>query len=866
MLRENTYVDNLMCTGNSIESLITFKRQASKILEKGQFKIHKWESNVKGLESEGMENQSKILGHVWNKQEDTLLVPINKVDEMGKVSKNSILSQLARIYDPLGIISPTLVEGKRIFREACDEKKGGDAGISESLVKDYLSWMKQLRELKIPRSLVKEIRSVDAVNLHIFADASEKACCAVTIAVVEQGTSKVKGLLTSKSRISKRNTSIARLELVGGQMAANMAKNICRALKNWPVSSVHVWMDSMVALFWISSPWKQWKTFVANRVRKIAEIEHEIGIQWRYCPSSENLADLGSRGANIERMIQKKWLEGPNWLLNEEEWPHKPEFKSSTKTLEEQRQIKETFLFERERETDEWDELLERQSYWRTLRTTSWCLRFMRNCIAKKRKERLTKGPLTTEEINRARDHWIVREQGYFIEMKETPGWKLIKDEKTGIVKCLGRIQGYQPIYLERSPFTDKLIRHVHRQVMHMGVASTMGALRETWWIPKMRTMVKKEIRNCNVCKVFAAKPFDAPETAALPTFRTVQSLPFQYTGVDFIGPLKCKGIGGKEDIKVSVIIFTCAVMRGVHLEVTRTQTAEEFQRKLNAFITRKTRPEVIVSDNASVFKTTAEWIKKIRKSEKLQDHLASLGITWRFNLSKSPWWGAMYERLIRDLKRTLYKTLGKTHLKFEQLEAVVMDIKRHLNNRPLTYVESESGEEQVLTPNIIMWGKDSQTFEDIEVDEDKATRMYKRLKNAREHVWSRWSKEYITSLMEVHRINRKKSPRLPEIGEVVLIVGDERNKGQWKKARVEELLKGRDSVVRGVILRYKGHLIERPIQAVCPLEIRCQVEKSLIAETAKGRADCKHREVTRVKRRAALDAEEKTKLCFKDN
>jgi len=189
----------------------------------------------------------------------------------------------------------------------------------------------------------------------------------------------------------------------------------------------------------------------------------------------------------------------------------------------------------------------------------------MRNCIAKKRTERLTRGPLTTEEINRARDHWIVREQRYFIEMKETPGWKLIKDEKTGIVKCLGRIQGYQPIYLEKSPFTDKLIRHVHRQVMHMGVASTMGALRGTWWIPKMRTMVKKEIRNCNVCKVFTAKPFDAPETAALPTFRTVQSLPFQYTGVDFIGPLKCKRIGGKEDIKVSVIVFTCAVMRGVH-------------------------------------------------------------------------------------------------------------------------------------------------------------------------------------------------------------------------------------------------------------------------------------------------------------
>ena len=105
------------------------------------------------------------------------------------------------------------------------------------------------------------------------------------------------------------------------------------------------------------------------------------------------------------------------------------------------------------------------------------------------------------------------------------------------------------------------------------------------------------------------------------------------------------------------------------------------------------------------------------------------------------------------------------------------MDIERRLNYRPLAYVESESGDEQVLTPNILMWGKDSQTFEDIEVDEDRATKMYKKLKNEREHVWSRWRKEYITSLMEVHRINRRKSPRLPEIGEVVLAVGDERDK-----------------------------------------------------------------------------------------
>ena len=76
--------------------------------------------------------------------------------------------------------------------------------------------------------------------------------------------------------------------------------------------------------------------------------------------------------------------------------------------------------------------------------------------------------------------------------------------------------------------FAEKLIRYTHEKVMHMGVVNTMGALREIWWIPKMRSIVKKVIRNCNVCKVFSAKPSGNQETAPLPLFRTTMSLPFQ--------------------------------------------------------------------------------------------------------------------------------------------------------------------------------------------------------------------------------------------------------------------------------------------------------------------------------------------------
>ena len=218
-----------------------------------------------------------------------------------------------------------------------------------------------------------------------------------------------------------------------------------------------------------------------------------------------------------------------------------------------------------------------------------------------------------------------------------------------------------------------------------------------------------------------------------------------------------------------------------MHLEVTKSQTATEFQRKLNAFITRRTRPQRMISDNAAVFKTTAYWIRKLRRSEQLHDFLAAQEIQWTFNLAKSPWWGGMYERLIKDVMKTLYKTLGKTKLTFEQLEAVVMDIEKHMNNRPLTYVESESGEDQVLTPNVVMWGQGAHILEDIEVKDDELTRFHRRLINAKQHAWRRWQREYLHSLMESHQVKRLDA-HVPEVGEIVLILGEEKKRGRWKK------------------------------------------------------------------------------------
>ena len=121
-----------------------------------------------------------------------------------------------------------------------------------------------MRNVKVPRSIAKDMQKIDKAHLLVFDDASKVACSAVTIAAIEHSSGVVKGLLTLKSRISKRNTTIAKLELVNGHMAANMVKNLHFPLKRWPISSVTIWMDSMVALYWICDPGKSCKVFVKD--------------------------------------------------------------------------------------------------------------------------------------------------------------------------------------------------------------------------------------------------------------------------------------------------------------------------------------------------------------------------------------------------------------------------------------------------------------------------------------------------------------------------------------------------------------------------------------------------------------------------
>ena len=69
---------------------------------------------------------------------------------------------------------------------------------------------------------------------------------------------------------------------------------------------------------------------------------------------------------------------------------------------------------------------------------------------------------------------------------------------------------------------------------------------------------------------------------------------------------------------------------------------------------------------------------------------LTQQGIEWKFNLSRAPWWGGQFERLIGLVKGSLHKTIGNGLLSWMELQEVLLDVEVALNNRPLDYVEDD--------------------------------------------------------------------------------------------------------------------------------------------------------------------------------
>ncbi|XP_068708134.1 uncharacterized protein [Montipora foliosa] len=316
--------------------------------------------------------------------------------------------------------------------------------------------------------------------------------------------------------------------------------------------------------------------------------------------------------------------------------------------------------------------------------------------------------------------------------------------------------------------------------------SSYWKTLRVCAWI--MRRLAKKAIRQCYGCKRFQAVAPAAPPPGLLPPERREGSSPFEVVGVDFAGPIKYRKSSRAEG-KAYLVLYTCSLTRALYLEMLPNLETTTFMASLKRFIARRGRPSKIFSDNGRTFVGAAKLLKEIQKDEQMQDYLASEKITWRFNLSRAPWWGGQFERLVGLFKRAFYKVIGGGMLTWSELSEVVLDVETHLNRRPLSYVKDDV-QLPLLTPSSFLF--------------QKSIRLPER---------QPWREE---------DYDLRKRERSLNVGDVVIIRSEDKNRGKWPLGVVEELFEERDGKVRAVKLRAGKTFLERLIQHLYPLELTC--------------------------------------------
>ena len=174
--------------------------------------------------------------------------------------------------------------------------------------------------------------------------------------------------------------------------------------------------------------------------------------------------------------------------------------------------------------------------------------------------------------------------------------------------------------------------------------------------------------------------------------------------------------------------------------------------------------------------------------------------IKWRFKLSRAPWWGRQFERLIGIFKSAFYKVVGKGTLTFDELSEVVLGVEICMNNCPLSYVE-DGIKFPILTPNsfALQQSNVAPELECHHIENDDLRKRAKYFQNVKNHLWSRWQREYLTSLRQRYQANTRSTTGHPNEGDIVLTKGDEKNGNKCKIGKVTKLIFGKDKVVRGV-------------------------------------------------------------------
>ena len=334
-------VDDLLTGASSLEDALELQKRITTELKKTGFNLRKWSSSSsefmhrlpEALQEapsayiiEDRNHSIKVLGIKWIPLGDYFCFTTREF-EVDNPTKRQLLSNIAKLYDPLGWLSPAKIKFKLLIQETWLAGVGWDEAVGDSIATKWRSAkdiFSDLAQIKLNRCVLLPGK-IDTTELHVFCDASERAYAAVVYSRIQDdlGTIRVQ-LLSAKSKVAPIKTvSLPRLELCAADLGGKLV-TICKdALEKLGVQidSIHGWTDSTIVSSWLAYYPSNWSTFVGNRDSSIQKaIAPE---QWMHVDSSNNPADCASRGLLSQELTTfQLWWDGPSWLTTDRnQWP-----------------------------------------------------------------------------------------------------------------------------------------------------------------------------------------------------------------------------------------------------------------------------------------------------------------------------------------------------------------------------------------------------------------------------------------------------------------------------------------------------------------------------------------------------------------
>ena len=842
------YVDDLLVSTPTVLEARALSGEVHSALQAGGFRLTKFSSNhlnaLEDIPREDVQEQDKVindsavekvLGLRWDVASDTFRYDTASFS-CTSVTRRSMLSDVASLYDPLGLVSPIVLGGKPLFQDATRRKLAWDDLVPEDLAQKWTTWvtsLEQLPELAFERCLIPSTFLGGSAELHHFGDGSLAAYGGASYLRVVSLTGEVKvTLLMAKGRVApmKANT-VPRLELAASVLGVQLDEVLKRELRIELRPSTF-WSDSRVALTYIANDSRRFKVFVANRlafIRRLTEVS-----QWRHVPTALNPADVVSRGAT-PLTLPDMWTKGPDFLcLPPEEWPSQAgDVMEETSGLETKKSV---VLVTRERCTERavfrllathyshFYDLCKAVAWWRAF------IQWLRSGRA------IAPAQVSSCDIDLSERYLVSWAQGE-VFAEEIECLRQGKDIKSSSTLCSLSPQLHEDMlcvggHLSASslPFSakhpwilppqhiiSKLILQQYHDRGHLGVEWVAAKLRAKYWIIKAKPALKAIRKHCVTCHKLYSAPA-VQKMADLPSDRCTQAgRAFESVGVDLFGPFAVKQ--GRSVLKRYGCLFTCTRVRAIHIEVLPSLESDSFLNGLLRFAARRGLPSEVSDNGTNFVGAVADLKKEFGKLDRcaLVRGARRKSIKWTFNPPHAPHFGGFWERMVRTVRRVFCAVINPSL--DELLSTVMCEVECMVNNRPLTRVSDDVSDLGPLTPNHFLMCGENFAWPWAAADSSiHARRRWRQVLALMDMLWKRWLREYIP-LLQTRSKWRREKPSL-EVGDMVLVSGETTPRGAWLLGRVIEALPGKDGLVRSVKVKTRLGIFHRPVVRLVRMEM----------------------------------------------